>query len=150
MSVDRIGKTGSVTTGATRKAKKSADGAGFSRLIDGGEDEAVAGAATQSCVSGVGGIDAILALQQVDPDGARKPRHQAVVRGEKILGALEGLRDDILLGRVSAGTMQQLTNFVEDAREETDDPELTAVLDEIDLRAQVELAKLEMARKGRG
>lgn len=148
MSVDRIGKTGPVSTGSTRKTKKSADGAGFSRLVDSAGDEAVAGAPAAAGVSGVGGIDAILALQQVDPDEARQARRQAYTRGGKILDALEGLRNDILLGKVSEATMSSLTNYVADARNEINDPALTAVLDEIDLRAQVELAKLEMARKG--
>ncbi|MEO0394165.1 MAG: flagellar assembly protein FliX, partial [Pseudomonadota bacterium] len=31
---------------------------------------------------------------------------------------------------------------------QTNDPGLTAVLDEIDLRAQVEIAKLDMLRRG--
>ncbi|MEM6902219.1 MAG: flagellar assembly protein FliX [Pseudomonadota bacterium] len=152
MSIDRIGRTGPISTGTTRKAKKTADGADFSRLVDGGEEPAVASASGQTSgqtsVSGVGSIDAILALQQVDPDQARQARRQAYAHGEKLLGALEGLRDDILLGRVAEGTMHQLTELVDTAREEINDPNLTAVLDEIDLRAQVELAKLEMARKG--
>ncbi|MEM1156566.1 MAG: flagellar assembly protein FliX [Pseudomonadota bacterium] len=145
MSIDRVGKAGQVTTGKTRKAKRSvgADAAGFSQMIDNdAAADAVAGPAAG--VSAVGGLDAILALQQVNPGGGNRQR--AAARGERLLTMLERLRDDILLGRINGQTMQQLSQEVAQAREQTDDPRLNAVLDEIDLRVQVELAKLAMLR----
>lgn len=148
MSIDRVGKAGQVTTNKTRKAKgaSSTNAAGFSQMID-GDDSAEAVASTAGGVSGVSGLTGILALQEVNPDasGCNKAR----ARGERVLNVLERLRDDILLGRVGGQTMQQLTQEVAQAREQIDDPRLNAVLDEIDLRAQVELAKLEMAKRRR-
>ena len=39
--------------------------------------------------------------------------------------------------------------LLRDARDGTEDPGLEAVLDEVDVRAEVELAKDEMARKAK-
>jgi hypothetical protein len=46
---------------------------------------------------------------------------------------------------VSQGTLNRLVKLVEVNREEFTDPGLSSILDEIDLRARVELAKLSVA-----
>ena len=148
MSIDRVGKTGQVTTNKTRKAKgaSSASAAGFSKMIE-GDDTTDAVAVTAGGIGGVAGLSAMLAMQEVNPDAGSRQRARA--RGERMLTVLERLRDDILLGRVSGDTMQHLSREVAQAREQVDDPRLSALLDEIDLRAQVEIAKLEMAKRAR-
>ena len=146
MSIDRIGKTGSTSSARSKKTERKGDAAGFSKLLGGADEVEASGSAAAGGVGSVTGLDAILALQQVNPDASG--RQKARQRGERILGALERLRDDILIGRISAGTMQTLSAEVAQARGQVNDPKLTAVLDEIDLRAQVELAKIEMNRRG--
>jgi len=141
MSIDRIGKAGPIGTAKSKKTERKGDAAGFSKLLDHG-DSTDPVASTAGGVSAVGGLDALLALQQVNPDASG--RQQAKQRGERILNALERLRDDLLFGKISAGTMKGLSAEVAQARAQTNDPKLTTVLDEIDLRAQVELAKIEM------
>ena len=46
---------------------------------------------------------------------------------------------------IASARLQQLVGLMDQQRETIDDPELSAVLDEIDLRARVELAKLEVS-----
>jgi hypothetical protein len=50
-------------------------------------------------------------------------------------------------GDLSPGEMDRLRRAVRDQRDATDDPNLESVLDEIETRAAVELAKLECASK---
>ena len=84
------------------------------------------------------GIDALLALQAVeDPLLARK---KAIRRGSSLLDTLESMKADLLMGQVSEGRLNHLMAVVTSARER-DLPELDALLDDIELRARVELAK---------
>jgi hypothetical protein len=88
----------------------------------------------------VGGLDALLALQEVpDTSGGRD---EARDQGERILDRLDDLRLDLLDGRLSSSSVQNLAAEIDAARSESDDPRLNEILDEIELRAHVELAKL--------
>jgi len=145
MSIDRIGKSGSAgSAGKSRKASRSGGAGNFSRLL-GEEEEGVASSGAAHGGASVSGISALLAMQQVDPDGGAGKR--ARQRGEMMLRALERLRGDILTGQISEATMKELAAHVAQARGEVVDPRLAGILDEIDLRVQVELAKLDMARR---
>ncbi len=85
------------------------------------------------------GIEALLALQSVeDPMVGRKKR--AIKRGNALLDTLETIKADLLLGQVSEGRLGQLMALITQARERNL-PELDGVLDDIELRARVELAK---------
>jgi len=86
-------------------------------------------------------VDGLFALQEVAED-ARGRRRRAVQRGSAVLDRLDDLRLGLLSGRMSAREIGELTRLVASERALVDDPRLSAVLDEIDLRAQVELAKL--------
>lgn len=84
-------------------------------------------------------IDSLLALQSVeDPLLARR---KAIRRGTALLDALEGIRADLLTGRVGEGRLNGLIALVGTVRERAE-PALDSLLDDIELRARVELAKL--------
>ena len=59
---------------------------------------------------------------------------------DALLDTLETIKADLLLGQVSEGRLNQLMVLVTQARERNL-PELDDVLDDIELRARVELAK---------
>ena len=83
-------------------------------------------------------LDALLALQAVeDPLLKRK---KVVRRGNQLIDTLEGLRGDLLVGRMAEGRLNQLMAVLSQARERSE-PGLDALLDDIELRARVELAK---------
>ncbi|MCF4098822.1 flagellar assembly protein FliX [Maritalea mediterranea] len=104
------------------------------------EQEKSAGQARHSAgVEHVGSVDALLALQSVeDPTLAKK---KSVKRGHQLLDGLERLKTDLLVGRVSEARLQNMHKILKNAPT-TDDPALKAVIDDIELRVQVELAKL--------
>lgn len=136
MKVDR---TSPQATPATRRKDRSdsSSGGGFARSMGSG-DTAATGSAPGA--GGVTGLDALLALQEV-PDAVAE-RSKARRQGERILDRLEDLRLALLEGRVPESTMTRLVDEIEVARGETDDPQLNELLDAVDLRARVELAKL--------
>ncbi len=83
-------------------------------------------------------IDALLALQAVEDPLLSK--RKAIRRGQSLLDTLEALKVDLLAGQVSEERLGYLLSLVRQARERVD-PELEAVIEEIELRAMVELAK---------
>ena len=86
-------------------------------------------------------VDTILALQEVpDPEARRK---RAVRRGEELLEELEEVRLGILSGTIPRDRLKRLAQSLEQTRERVEDEQLAEVLAEIELRAAVELAKLE-------
>lgn len=90
-------------------------------------------------VSSLSSVDAVLALQSV-PD-ALSGRRRAVKRAENMLDVLEDLKIDLLGGNVPQTRLDCLIGFVNAQRDKVNDPKLDEILDEIELRAKVELAK---------
>jgi hypothetical protein len=88
-------------------------------------------------------VDALVALQEI-PDAAARKR-KAIKRGEAMLNLLEDIKIALLSGALARARIMKLAQIVEDRRNDAADPELRGVLEEIELRARVELAKLEHA-----
>lgn len=91
-----------------------------------------------SAMSAPASIATLLALQSVE-DPLLK-RRKLVRRGSQLIDALEELRADLLLGRVSEDRLGQLMTVLSQARERAE-PGLDGLIDDIELRARVELAK---------
>ena len=85
-------------------------------------------------------VDALIALQEV-PD-ASSGRRRAVMRGSSMLDLLDDVRMGLLNGIIPRGRLQSLLDSLKGRRESIDDPRLARLIDEIELRASVELAKL--------
>lgn len=138
----KIGSAGAAKpVGSTRKsARSSSVEGGFSSFL---EETDGATAASVSAPAGVSGIEALLAAQSVGDalqDGAKKRR--AAAHGNDILDKLEDLRAAILTGVISKSKLIELAQTLRDKREPGLDKELNQILDEIELRAEIELAKL--------
>jgi len=138
------GPSGIGSSSGARPAHGAGGGDGF-RIITPGAAGGVTQTSSVSATQAVMGVDALLALQDVGSPLERKRR--AVRRGGRILETLESLKIALLEGDVSATELDRLRRAVRDEREQTDDPGLEAVLDEIELRAAVEMAKLEQASR---
>lgn len=103
----------------------------------------VAGVGGASGVARVSSLETLIALQEVG--GPLERRRRAVGRASQILDALEDLKVDLLEGGLTPGALTALTRAVREQRAATEDPRLEGLLDEIETRAAVELAKLERA-----
>ncbi|MCE2510748.1 MAG: flagellar assembly protein FliX [Alphaproteobacteria bacterium] len=86
-------------------------------------------------------VDGLFALQEV-----RDATDEAVLAkafAEKLLDQLDALRHALLAGAISPAQLRELQDFVRMKRVKVADPWLADVLDEIELRASVELAKYQ-------
>jgi len=79
--------------------------------------------------------------------GPLERRRRAVSRAGRILDVLEDMKRGLLDDGLRPQDMERLRRAVRDERLGTDDPKLEGVLDEIETRAAVELAKLEQAAR---
>ncbi|WP_332640524.1 flagellar assembly protein FliX [Brevundimonas sp.] len=95
-------------------------------------------------VSGVGGVPALMALQGVEDVTER--RRRAIRRGGGLLDRLEELKLALLQGEAGEGALDRLSRTLREERPVDADPGLNGLLDQIDLRAAVELAKAELRR----
>lgn len=90
----------------------------------------------------LGAVDSLLALQAL-PD-ATQGRARAVKRGQSLLDLLDEVRDGMLSGVVAQGVLRRLSAQLQARQDSFLDPSLQSVLDDIELRAQVELAKMQV------
>lgn len=131
-------ESGSPTTSVHNRTGRSGEqrtSGSFAAHMGGSSPRGVSGAAP------IAPMGALLALQEVaDPTtGKRRARE----RGRRLLDVLDELRVGLLTGGIPRSVLGELARLVAEARDTIDDPALSAVLDDIDLRAQVELAKLQ-------
>ena len=87
-----------------------------------------------------GGIDALLALQGIEEDPVER-RRRSVARGKGALDVLDDLKIGLLSGNLNASTVSRLRDAAANLKSSSGDPGLDAVLSEIELRVEVELAK---------
>ena len=85
-------------------------------------------------------IDALLALQGIEEDPAER-RKRSVQRGKGALDVLDDLKLGLLSGNLDGATVSRLRDAAANLKASSGDPGLDAVLSEIELRVEVELAK---------
>ncbi len=136
------GPAGPSAAGSARPARSQSAAGGFEPIMTPAASGA-AGVAGAGGVSAISSLDALIALQEVG--GPLERRRRATGRAGRILDALDELKLELLAGGLTATVVEALVRAVRDQRALTDDPRLEGVLDEIETRAAVELAKLEGA-----
>ncbi|HEX5264944.1 MAG TPA: flagellar assembly protein FliX [Phenylobacterium sp.] len=138
------GPSGIGSSSASAPSRPAAGGEGF-RIATPSPAAGASQVAGADATRAVMGVDALIALQDVGGPLERKRR--AVRRAGRILDVLDDVKDGLLSGELGVGDLDRLRRAIRDEREMTDDPQLEAVLDDIELRAAVEMAKLEQASR---
>jgi kynureninase len=93
---------------------------------------------TTAPVAPAAGLDAILALQAVGD--FTESRRKAVKRGSNLLDLLDAMKADLLIGRATPQRLDAMVAQLSTLRERVE-PGLDALIDDIELRVRVELAK---------
>lgn len=139
MKIDSSGRVRPSSTQAKGKANKTAGGGGFANHLSGSEDSAApvtSAAPTQM-------VDAVLAIQTVGDATSGAANARARQWGNDTLDQLEQIRTDLLLGAIPKERLINLAQMVSERRQHADDPRLNELLDDIELRVRVEIAKYE-------
>ncbi len=129
------------TVGKTGSARKSGDAGAFSSLLEsGGAGET----AQTSPSSGVAAVSGLFMLQDAAADEGRK-RQKAIDDAREDLDILDQLMRAVLFNNVTMSTLEQLRARAVRNGPDVSDPQLAAVLAQVDIRLAVEAAKLEKA-----
>lgn len=128
--------------GNVKKPGQSSGTSSFSQLLSLSDSESAAPVGQMSDVAATS-MPNLLALQEVSEEEQR--RKKLAEKGEDLLDSLETLRLQILVGAVPPNVLRQLSHQLAMEKQQVNDPKLMALIDDIELRAAVELAKLEMA-----
>ncbi len=139
MKIEGPSKT-SGTSGSKKTGNVSSEGS-FEDFIASAPKGTQGAAVTGS----IARVDSLLSVQAAESPTERAARKRMVGRSEDILGELDKLRMSILTGNMTLGQVIDIADVVASHRERISDPKLTAILDEIDLRAQIEIAKARKA-----
>ena len=135
--------TGPTGPSAPQGSRPTRAAGGFA--VPGAAGTAPASAATAAAgVSGVTGVNALMALQGVED--AVERRRRAIRRGGGLLDRLDELKLALLSGEAGEGALDRLSRTLREERPVDADPGLNSLLEQIDLRAAVELAKADLRR----
>lgn len=137
VSIDRI--QSAVVPRRASTAGSAAHGAAFAGLVDAGLDAEESQETTAMRTTAA--IDSLLSAQEV-PD-FQAGRRRAVQRGRDLLDQLDSLRVSLIAGTLPRQRLERLVEALAAKHTSLADPGLAAVLDEIELRARVELAKYD-------
>lgn len=137
MKIDPTGPLGA-RPAKLRERTASARSGDFAKQL-GGEHSApsIGGAAPISAV------DTLLSLQEVDNSTSEQANARARARGQVLLERLDEIRHGLLAGVIPRRTLDALAQAAREQKDAATDPKLADVLGEIELRAEVELAKLD-------
>ena len=132
----RIYGPNGTTLGSAPANIKRTSSSGFSL-----PDDAASTAETRAAVApkASANIDALLAMQGIEDPVERRKR--SVQRGKGALDVLDDLKIGLLSGNFDASTVSRLRDAAANLKSSSGDPGLDAVLSEIELRVEVELAK---------
>ncbi|ACA18540.1 conserved hypothetical protein [Methylobacterium sp. 4-46] len=128
----------------------AAPGGGVRRPAEGPQAFAVApeaaprGPTSAGGAATLAGLDAILTLQS-QPDDPGERRRRSARRGHDLLDALDRLKAALLGGRVSTQDLKAIAARLAERGGASGDPRLDDLIGQIELRAEVELAKLGLS-----
>jgi hypothetical protein len=129
------GPNGTILGSPAGSVRKTSSG-GFSLPDAAATAEARAAVAPKASA----GIDALLAMQGIEEDPVER-RKRSVQRGRRALDVLDDLKIGLLSGNFDGSTVSRLRDAAANLKSSSGDPGLDAVLSEIELRVEVELAK---------
>lgn len=139
----KVNGTGGAGQAGRSRGARASGGEGF-RLPTAGETAGPSQSVGVSTASAVMGVEALITLQDVG--GPLERRRRAVGRAGRILDVLDEVKIALLEGQLTGETLKRLQRAVREQRSTTEDPRLEELLNEIETRAAVEIAKLEPAR----
>jgi len=140
MKISNLGSTKAAPSTARKKKSSEAGDSEFAHELFGAAETSAPAAPVEA--HAVGTVESILAVQEVPDAPEERSRGLARQYGDDLLDRLESLRRDILVGAISKEKLVSLAHALRAQRGQTDDPRLKKIIDEIELRAKVEIAKL--------
>lgn len=133
----KVGGPGSVSNVSKSKSAGKAGGDGsFSKMLDSASTEETHG------TSSINRIAPVNFVSIVDGDEQGQRRRKLIEEADDLLDELLKIRDALLFGNLSPGKLQTIQAKLEKIEANCDNPRLNEIIEEVKVRAAVELAKL--------
>ncbi|MGY8999844.1 MAG: flagellar assembly protein FliX [Rhodospirillales bacterium] len=141
MGIMKVSKTRTSSAAPAKRALKTeaADGTAFADHLSGVNKSLEHTPLGE--VSRVMAVGSILTAQEVGEDNGQKSRHLVQKYGEDILDRLDEIQRDLLVGAISKDRLTSLAQTLRRKKSTIDDPSLLRIIKDIELRAEIELAK---------
>jgi hypothetical protein len=139
----KISESGSIRSQPLRRIGRTGSGKStdFAHHLTGDDDQTPVSSPVTGPAS-VGSVDSLLSLQEVGD--STTGRSKGLQRASDLLDRLEEIRYGLLMGGLSRESLQDLAHSVRQQRSSVNDPALGEILDQIEVRAAVELAKYSL------
>lgn len=142
MKIGNVGASKGVGGTKRKKGASGADGSAFAdQLRSAGGAEGASPSEGVVGTNALEGVDALLAMQEVGDSTEERNRKQAQSYASDLLDRLGLIQDALLRGAIPKENLMQLAKRIREGRAKIQDPRLNEILDEIELRAEVEIAK---------
>lgn len=136
INVGNVNKSKEVSSSKTKKSSNSGNFASYLNNTSSSANHAVGGPSSISVA------DAIFSTQMIGSDEERQIKKHLIKRSSDMLDKLEEIRDGLILGHISKDKLIEISRFVKERHFNTEDDQLKSIIEEIELRVEVELAKL--------
>lgn len=136
IKINDINKTNDVS--GVKNNKKISGETSFADFLNISKDKNQQVAGT----SNISVVDAIFATQMVNGEEEKQIRKKLIKRGTTLIDKLEEIRDALLIGYINKDNLIEIARLVREQKVETQDAKLQEIIAEIELRLEVELAKL--------
>lgn len=136
MKVSDVKNNSEISSGKIKKNSSGADFASFLKTSSNQQTSPVSGLAN------ISSLDAIFATQMVDETEERQRRKKIIQRGKNLLQKLEEIRSALLVGYISKDKLLEIAKMLHEQKTVCEDERLLNIMAEIELRVEVELAKL--------
>lgn len=140
MKISNVGSPKATPSTERKKRASPAGDSAFANELFGATETPAPAAPVETHAAGA--VEAILSVQEVPDASEERSRGLARQYGDDLLDRLESLRRDLLSGAIPKDKLAHLARALRAQRGQTDDPRLKTIIDEIELRAKVEIAKL--------
>ena len=135
--VEDINKSAELS--GTKSTRKIGSGESFAQYLNIGNNSEKQGVRSTEAVASA---DAIFATQMITDEEKRQIRDKVIKKAKNLLDKLDEIRDGLLVGEIAKDKLIEISRFVKQRDVESDDERLNEILSEIELRVEVELAKL--------
>ena len=138
----KVSKTRTTSTSQTKKTRKvvASDAPAFATHLE-KTKKTSEGVSSVGEIGGVAAVGSILAAQEVGDDDGEKARQQMQKYGADVLDRLDEIQRDLLVGAIPKDRLTNLAQTLRAKKSSVDDPALLQIINDIELRAEVELAK---------
>lgn len=136
MKVSDINANNEISSGKVKRSSTGGDFASFLKPISNQQSAPVSGMAN------VSSLDAIFATQMVDGIEEKERRKKMIKRGKTLLDKLDDIRSALLRGFIAKDELIEISRMVKEQKTLCEDERLLNIIAEIELRVEVELAKL--------